>query len=145
MFKKLFFLFSAIGLLSMMPLQAAEKPTLTINGEQVQKVVTRITFDGDQAVLHFADQSDQKADMTQVFFTFASASAIQNVKTYLLRNVVDGRIQLDGLQPGTEVFVYDGNGKQVLRSKATTLDVSHLKGGVYMLKAGQQIVKFVKR
>lgn len=43
-----------------------------------------------------------------------------------------------------KVFIYDTAGKQIARSKSTNINVSKLKEGVYVLKAGTQLVKFVK-
>ena len=48
--KKLLFLFSAALLMLASPIKAATQ-ALIINGEPVEKVVTKITFNGDLAVL----------------------------------------------------------------------------------------------
>ena len=110
-----------------------------------EKTVTKITFEGDNVVLHFADSSVQKADMESVVLTFGSTTAIQNLSAFTLRGLVDGQLQLSGLKKGTEVLIYNAAGKQVLRSTSAKINVSQLKSGVYLLKADHQIVKFVKR
>ena len=125
---------------------ADQRQELVVNGEHVEKTVARITFDGDNVVLHFSSQDSQTADMGDVVLKFipGTATAIR-----CLKDVVADKLDVSGLQPGTEVMIFDASGRQVLTTKATDvrmqLSASSLKSGVYLLKAGKQIVKFVKR
>ena len=145
MIKKISFILAALWLTTAVPTMAANDPVLKINGVTVEKTVTKITFEGDNVVLHFADTSMQQADMESVVLTFGSTTAIQNLSAFTLRGLVDGQLQLSGLKKGTEVLIYNAAGKQVLRSTSAKINVSQLKSGVYLLKADHQIVKFVKR
>jgi hypothetical protein len=103
-----------------------------------------MTFEGDNVILTFVDNSTQTADMGSVTLSFGSLSSINDLKAFQLKKVVNGQISLEGLEKGTEVFIYDTAGKQIARSKSTNINVSKLKEGVYVLKAGTQLVKFVK-
>ena len=139
--KKFLFL-TAVLLFS---LGASANQKLTINGEEVQKTVATITFDGDNVVLTFSDQSQQTADMATVIISFdTDASAIHSLKS-----PVGSMLDISGLAEGTELTIYDAAGKKLSYTKAgkdrSTLSVENLKSGVYILKAGNKIVKFVKR
>ena len=126
--------------------QAGNVQTLVINGEKVEKVVARITFEGDNVVLTFSDQTAQTADMENVKLSFTpeDLTAIGTI-----RNAVNKTFSIEGLEPGTEIIIYNTDGKQVLTARAsedlTTLKMSSLKKGVYLMKAGKQVVKFIKR
>lgn len=126
--------------------QAEKKQTLTINGETVQKLVTRITFEGDNVVLLFSDGASQTADMESVKLSFSveDLTAIGTIKG----EIVD-KLFVEGLEPGTEVVIYNTEGKQMMTARAsevqTVLKTKALKKGIYLMKAGKQVVKFVKR
>lgn len=144
--RKILALTAACLLLSVSAALAGVGQQLTINGQTVEKSVTRITFDGDNVVLHFEGDDSQTADMETVVlgFTYSPTTAI-----HTLRGTVGNTLSLEGLDPGTEVCIYDAQGKLVTATTASeakaVLSTKALKKGVYMLKAGQQAVKFIKR
>ena len=144
--KKLFYLFSAIMLILVTPAKAETTPTLIINGETVEKVVTKISFEGDLAVLTFADTSVSSEDMENVILRFSDcATSIKDINAFQLKQAVDGSLNIKGLAEGTQVQIFDASGKQMTATNDTTINVSSLKPGMYKLKAGSQIVKFVKK
>ena len=144
--RKILALTAACLLLSVSAALAGVGQQLTINGQTVEKSVTRITFDGDNVVLHFIGGDSQTADMESVIlgFEYSPTTAI-----HTLRGTVGNSLSLEGLEPGTEVSIYDAQGKLVTTTTASeakaVLSTSTLKKGVYMLKAGPQAVKFIKR
>ena len=144
--KKLFPILAALLLLSPAAALADDAPrqTLTINGETVEKAVATITFDGDNVVLHFSDGSEQTADMESVQLAIVPGSD----GIGLIKMPVSDRLNIEGLAPGTLVTIYDASGRIVLNATAaeahTQLQVGQLGRGVYMMKAGNQIVKFYK-
>ena len=119
---------------------------LMVNGELVTQTVDRITFEGDNVVLHFTGQGTQAADMDDVELKFIPGTA---TGVHCLRDVVTDRLDISGLLPGTNVAVLDASGRQVLTARAEEtrmmLSAKTLKSGVYLLKAGKTTVKFVKR
>ena len=127
-------------------MQAENVQTLTINGEKVEKLVARITFEGDNVVLAFSDKTTQTADMESVILSFApqDLTAIGTIQ-----RPVEKTLSIDGLEPGTEVIVYNTEGKEMLSARAsevqTILKTKSLKKGIYLMKAGNQVVKFIKR
>ena len=144
--KKLFYLFSAIMLILVTPAKAETTPTLIINGETVEKVVTKISFEGDLAVLTFADTSVSSEDMENVILRFSDcATSIKDINAFQLKQAVDGSLNIKGLAEGTQVQIFDASGKQMTATNDATINVSSLKPGMYILKAGSQIVKFVKK
>lgn len=122
---------------------------ITINGETVEKEATELTFDGDNVVLHFSDGSSQSADMSTVSITFDSTTGIGDIKTFSLKGATEGLLNINGLAPGSKVKVYDASGKMVASGNSADgslrLDLSNMKGGVYILRTGNNVVKFVKR
>ena len=144
--KKLLLLFSAIMLMLVSPVKAGTTQTLIINGEVVEKVITKITFEGDLAVLTFADETVVSEDMGNVIMRFMSSpTSIKNVEAFQLNKAVGDNLEIDGLVEGTQVQVFDASGKQVIVTYDSTINVSSLKPGMYILKAGNQIVKFAKK
>lgn len=122
--------------------------TLTVNGQKVEKVVSQITFSGDNVVLHF-DGTEETYPMDDVQIDFTSGAGIGNISIFKLNTFVDGQLNIAGLEAGTQVAVYDVSGKKLAHAQAegesTLVNVDNLNSGVYILKAGNQIVKFVKR
>lgn len=110
------------GLLLSLHAVADNKQTLTIDGSTVDKVVTQITFDGDNAVLTYSDNSTQSADMELVAlaFEYDGTSGISAVETE--ETTVTGK-------------VYNLNGQMV----GTT--TAGLSKGVYIVDGKKMIVK----
>ncbi|MDE5829717.1 MAG: hypothetical protein K2H48_07010 [Duncaniella sp.] len=123
---------------------------LTVNGQRVEKSVTNITFDGDNVKVYYADNTMTHHDMAEVAFSFASSSGIGAVSAFgSLAVKVDNQLEVSGVAPGCRLQVFDVRGRAVAGATAEatdcTVEISHLEGGVYILKAGNEIVKFVKR
>ena len=144
--RKFFFIAAAFLLLCSATAMADTVQTLTINGEVVGKTVTKMTFEGSNVVLHFNDQSTQAADMSAVVLTLdlTGVDAIGSLKT-----TVTDKLDISGLAAGTSIAIYDASGRLALSAMApgtsTVLSLKTLGSGIYVMKAGKQIVKFVKR
>ena len=144
--KKILFLISAFMMMMASPIKADTTQTLIINGEVVEKIVTKITFEGDNAVLTFSDETNISEDMGNVILRFSSSpTSIKNVEAFQLNNVVGDNLDINGLAEGTKVVIYDASGKDVITTNGSNINVSGLRSGMYILKAGNQIVKFVKQ
>ncbi len=120
-----------------------------INGQKVEKVATKITFNGDNAVVSFSDGSSQSADMSNVVIYLNVSTDISKVQTFNYNGIIGDDIRLSNIAEGTAVTIYDATGKVLQQVKATdttlSLNTASLKNGVYVLKAGNQIVKFLKK
>ena len=131
---------------------AQTQQTVTINGQTVEKTVVQITFDKDQVVLHFSDGLTQTADMDDVSIAFSpsdaeSISSLQS-NAFTFHGVVNGQLTIGNLQEGTHLTIFNANGQRMMSAQSTggttTLQVSQLPAGTYILKAGSQFVKFQK-
>jgi hypothetical protein len=144
--KKLLFLFSAALLMLASPIKAVTTQTLIINGEPVEKVVTKITFNGDLAVLTFSDATEISEDMGNVILRFSSApTSIKDIAVFQMNKVVGDNLLINGLADETQVVIYDASGKDIITTYGSNINVSGLRSGIYILKAGNQVVKFVKQ
>jgi hypothetical protein len=144
--KKLLFLFSAALLMLASPIKAVTTQTLIINGEPVEKVVTKITFNGDLAVLTFSDATEISEDMGNVILRFSSApTSIKDIAVFQMNKVVGDNLLINGLADETQVVIYDASGKDIITTYCSNINVNGLRPGIYILKAGNQIVKFVKQ
>ncbi|MCM1092833.1 MAG: T9SS type A sorting domain-containing protein [Lachnospiraceae bacterium] len=125
----------------------AAGPTLTINGKTVEKTVTKITFEGDNAVLHFGNETEAH-DMNSVVLSFSALSGIDEIISYSFNGIIDGNIVLGGIPTGTVVEIYDTTGKlrvsEKIESDPANIDITSLNKGIYLLKAGKNCVKFQK-
>lgn len=124
---------------------AENKQRLTINGEVVEKVVAKITFDGDMVVLHFDDDTQQSVEMSSVVLSFDW----EGTGIHAVHKPVGDLLSIKDLEPGTEVTVYDAAGKKMMTTTAETMSVvmsaKSLTPGIYLLKAGRQVIKFTKQ
>ncbi len=120
-----------------------------INGQKVEKVATKITFSGDNATVSFSDGSSQTADMAQVVIYLNVTTDVRKVETFSFNGLIGDVLTLSNVAEGTTVTIYDATGKVLQQVKATdttlSLNTASLKNGVYVLKAGNQIVKFLKK
>ena len=98
---------------------AGSKQTVKIDGQLIEKTVSEITFDGDNVVLQYSDNTSDQADMSLVTLSFTyqttGISQIEGIKQALRGKVYNLQGQyvgssLQGLSKG----VYIINGKKVI-------------------------------
>lgn len=98
---------------------AGNKQTVTIDGQVIEKTISEITFDGDNVVLHYADNTSATEDMSRVTLSFSytttGISQVEGIKKALQGKVYNLQGQcvgssLQGLSKG----VYIINGKKVI-------------------------------
>ena len=98
---------------------AGSKQTVKIDGQLIEKTVSEITFDGDNVVLQYADNTSDQADMSLVALSFTyqttGISQVEDIKKALRGKVYNLQGQcvgssLQGLSKG----VYIINGKKVI-------------------------------
>ena len=129
----------------------AQQQEIIINGQPLEKTVVQLTFSGDNVILLFDDNSTQSTDMGDLSIRFIDdgTTDIRQLQTFRMKQPVDGRLEIEGITAGTAIFIYDTTGKILLRTVAvediTILDISSLKKGIYFIKTGKQIIKFIKR
>lgn len=66
---------------------AGRKQTVKIDGQVIDKTVTEITFDGDNVVLQYSDNTSDQADMSLVTLSFTyqttGISQVEGIKQAL--------------------------------------------------------------
>ena len=128
---------------------ADNSQVVIINGQEVEKFATKITFSGDNAIVTFSDGTTDTADMSNVVIYLNVSTDISKVQTFNYNGIIGDDIRLSNIAEGTAVTIYDATGKVLQQVKATdttlSLNTASLKSGVYVLKAGNQIVKFLKK
>ena len=128
---------------------ADNSQVVIINGQKVEKFATKITFSGDNAIVTFSDGTTDTADMSNVVIHLNVSTDISKVQTFNFNGLIGDELHLSNIAEGTAVTIYDATGKVLQQVKATdttlSLNTASLKNGVYVLKAGNQIVKFLKK
>lgn len=98
---------------------AGNKQTVTIDGQVIEKTISEITFDGDNVVLHYADNTSATEDMSRVTLSFSytttGISQVEGIKKALQGKVynLQGQFVGSSLQ-GLSKGVYIINGKKVI-------------------------------
>ena len=98
---------------------AGSKQTVKIDGQVIDKTVTEITFDGDNVVLQYSDNTSDPADMLLVTLSFTyqttGISQVEDIKQALQGKVytLQGQCVGSSLQ-GLSKGVYIINGKKVI-------------------------------
>lgn len=98
---------------------AGNKQTVTIEGQVIEKTISEITFDGDNVVLHYADNTSATEDMSLVTLSFSytttGISQVEGIKKALQGKVynLQGQFVGSSLQ-GLSKGVYIINGKKVI-------------------------------
>ena len=126
-----------------------------VNGEEIKKTPTLITMDYSRAgyiQVQFSDSSVVSYNMNLVEFYPNEVNAIQNTMMegafFHVKGHVRDILHLEGITPGAEIGIYAANGAQKYLGKSngknSSVDVSRLSRGVYLLRVGRQAVKFIK-
>ena len=98
---------------------ADNKQTVKIDGQVIDKTVREITFDGDNVVLQYSDNTSDQADMSLVTLSFTyqttGISQIEDIKKALQGKVYNLLGQCVGkFHKGLSKGVYIINGKKVI-------------------------------
>lgn len=100
---------------------AGSKQTVKIDGLLIEKTVSEITFDGDNVVLQYADNTSDQADMSLVTLSFTYQTT--------------GISQVEGIKQALQGKVYNLQGQYVGSS------LQGLSKGVYMINGKKVIIK----
>lgn len=100
---------------------AGSKQMVKIDGQVIEKTVSEITFDGDNVVLQYADNTSDQADMSLVTLSFTYQTT--------------GISQIEGIKQALQGKVYNLQGQYVGSS------LQGLSKGVYMINGKKVIIK----
>lgn len=127
---------------------------ITVNGSAVTKIMSEISFSGDDVVIAYSDGTSAnfaKSDDIEITFNQpTSVEATQEAfETFTYGGIVGDELVVSGIADGTPVIVYAINGVNVASGKVSgdsaRINVSGLASGVYVLRAGKNVVKFIKK
>ena len=152
---KKIFLTMALVLSSIVAVIADEvKPVITVNGTEVEKAMSEITFSGNNVIISYVDGTSASfAKTDEIILTFDGTTAVGSVEaayeTFSYNGIVDGQLKVSGLADGTKVQVYSASGLNVgagvVADGSVSLNVSGLSSGVYVLRVGKNVIKFMKK
>lgn len=121
---------------------------ITINGKDIDKKVNQITFDGDKIFFHWSDGSTSR-EASKVIMDISDSSNINDIKIFSIGGFQGSDLIIDGLNPNQNLFIYDIYGKIMMRTIAIAaradLKINKLNTGIYLLKANDAVIKFVKK
>lgn len=152
--KRLLLSLCLMGAMGLNALADTTQQTITINSVEVTgKQVTAIAFSGDNATLTYSDNTTatESMDVISILLSYDAAkpSAISDVNVFEFNGIVGGNLQVGGLESGTPVQVFSITGKVcatgVAQDGQASIDVSSLGRGLYIVRAGNQAIKFVKK
>lgn len=101
---------------------AVSKQTVKIDGQVIDKTVTEITFDGDNVVLQYSDNTSDNGDMSLVTLSFSYSTTT-------------GISQVEGIKQALQGKVYNLQGQCVGSS------LQGLSKGVYIINGKKVIIK----
>jgi hypothetical protein len=120
-----------------------------VNGYSIYKEVTEIIFEDSRVLLKWNDSSISSDFCARTMYELLNADRINDAHIYAASGLQGDNITVDGLEIGTKVFIYDMNGRQLIvqpvSQKQTSVNLSNLNTGIYLLKNQNTIMKFVKR
>lgn len=117
---------SLLALLLMLTIAAwtDNKQKVTINGTTQSQTVKRITFNGDEIVLVFADNTQQTVEMTAVKIDFVYDDVV---------NPVYYQVEASKVKEQTGVYNLNGQSMGVAREK--------LPKGIYIVDGRKEVVR----
>ncbi len=72
-------------------------------------------------------------------------SVLEGAELFVYPNPVAETLRIDGAEAGSTFVVYDLQGRTLLQTTESQLNVSALAEGTYLLKVNNQVVKFIKK
>ncbi len=140
------------ALLCLFSLHIFSEKIVRIEGQELQQELCRIHFSGDTAVLHFAqgDSLSTLCVLLSIEFTKESGLSPLSVSDFLLaRQPIRDQVLLNNLEVGMDLVLYDIQGRLIKKQLATSdseqIDLQGLPPGVYLLRAGKCLIRFVKQ
>ncbi len=128
---------------------ASGSPSFKVNGSEISTIVVSITFDGDNAVLNFSDGTQSSHDMSTLEILFPEISTLIESNSYILSQMVHDQLVIDNCAGNQLVCIFDMAGRLMHQMRSEegmfSIDVNHMNAGVYILKIGNEAVRFIKQ
>lgn len=128
---------------------ASGSPSFKVNGSEISTIVVSITFDGDNAVLNFSDGTQSSHDMSTLEILFPEISTLIESNSYILSQMVHDQLIIENCTGNQLVCIFDMAGRLMHQMRSEegmfSIDVNHMNAGVYILKIGNEAVRFIKQ
>ncbi|MCH3980394.1 MAG: T9SS type A sorting domain-containing protein [Prevotella sp.] len=135
--------------LSIQAFAGIENTSISFNGNKADRYVTEVSYDENQVVLHWNDNTTMCDDVSNAMINLACNQDLDKARLTSISGLYKDNITLEGIAPGSTVFVYDIQGRQLLHLDVTQtkvdLDIKSLNTGIYLLKSQNDIIKFTKQ
>lgn len=137
------------ALIAGMAAWAAPVQTVTVNEEEISgKAVERILFDCEKVTVVFDDGST--IEEVNTLKLLIGASGVSGINFYEASVRIEGNtLTVKGLDGGNAVSLFDVKGQEVAtvlpKSDVASIDISNLSLGVYFVRSGKQVIKFIKK
>jgi len=99
---------------------ADNSQVVTVSGQQLVETVNKLTFEGDNVVLHLENGHEMTVDMADVIITFTVSDAIK---------------ALSSEPKNAPLYYFDLKGRQLKKAPVQ---------GPYIMQKGQKVVKLMK-
>lgn len=122
---------------------------ILFNGTKPWRTVVMVSYDKDDIVLHWSDNTTMSNDMARLMLELASTEGINEARIQCVNGIYNDVVRLNGLIPNSSLAIYDFCGIKRLETyvsdSSMKLDLSQLNTGVYLLKNKNIVVRFAKR
>lgn len=126
-------------------------PEIMVNGEAISKSPTQIKINGDNVNVIFTDGSTLSFDMDDIVVNLNAPTDITTLQNNLftINTAVGDNLVVTGLKAGKMLSILSVTGISVYscmtESNETSINISSLASGVYLLNIDGKVVKFIKK
>ena len=122
---------------------------ILFNGTKPWRTVVMVSYDKNNIVLHWSDNTTTSNDMARLMLELASSEGINDARIQCVNGIYNDVIRLNGLVLNSSLAIYDICGvkqyETYVSDSSMKLDLSLLNTGVYLLKNKNIVVRFVKQ
>ncbi|MDR1679810.1 MAG: T9SS type A sorting domain-containing protein [Prevotellaceae bacterium] len=119
-----------------------------VTGFQALANKQKIVFENN-AMTVYLKSNETITDVHSVIFRSSEVAGIEAPSAQqafaVFPNPASTSITVSGVAENTTINLFDLNGLLLQSTTEATINVSSLKTGVYMLQAGERVVKFIKK
>lgn len=122
---------------------------ILFNGTKPWRTVVMVSYDRDDVVLHWSDNTTMNNGMARLMLELASTEGINEARIHCVNGIYNDVVRLKGLIPNSSLTIYDFCGVKRMETyvsdSSMKLDLSQLNTGVYLLKNKNIVVRFAKQ
>lgn len=126
-------------------------PEIMVNGEAISKSPTQIKINGNNVNVTFTDGSTLSFDMDDIVVNLNAPTDITTLQNNLftINTAVGDNLVVTGVKAGKMLSILSVTGISVYscmtESNETSINISSLASGIYLLNIDGKVVKFIKK